>query len=416
VVTLQDGQLSVGEIGARLGNGRLGGDVSLSLEPLLERGSFSLQSDSPNLFELLKIPEETSVPDAVPMQFTGSGGWAGNYWNFDEFDLQVGEGSLIISGSLDGPPGFDRTDLQVDLKGFSLRRASALAGRELPDQPVRLTARLLGSRNEMVMENFELIFGESDLNGQFAMYAGDVPEIELDVRSELFDISEFLPDPADPVEPEAEVKKDRVIPDSPLPIELLRRYNAVVDADIGELRTRTHVARELALDGTLQDGAAKIDRFGFIGKRGGKLEATASLTPNATDAPDFSLAVTGNDLTMGLVAETEDELQQLPPYDLKAELHGRGATLRELTGSMNGYVRVIGGGGRLRRDNLAFLTEDFFTQVVAKINPFAEKDPYVTVDCSALLLTIDDGKATGKPAYVQQTDKVRILATANIDL
>lgn len=416
VVTLQDDQLSVGGLRARLGNTRLGGDVSLSLEPLLERGSFSLQSDSPNLLELLEIPEEMSVPDAVPMQFTGSGSWAENYWNFDEFDLRISDGSLIVTGSLDGPPGFDRTDLQVELKSSSLRSASALAGRKLPDQPVRLTARMRGSRDEMAMENFELSFGQSDLNGQFAMHAGDVPEIDLDVQSELFDISEFLPNPADQAEPEAEAKKDRIIPDTPLPMELLRRYNAVVDADIGELRTRTQVARELALDATLKDGDLQIGRFGFVGQRGGNFEATASLTPNAADAPDLSLAVTGNDLTMGLVADTDDELQQLPLYDLQAELHGRGATLRELTGSMNGYVRVVGGNGRVKQDSFAFLTQDFLSQILETINPFVKKDPYVTIACSALLLTIDDGTATGKPVYVQQTDKVRILANANIDL
>ena len=416
-LTLKDGMLAVGEIGARLGNTRLRGDISLTVEPPLERGSFSLRSDSPNLFELLKIPDEKPVPDAVAMRFTGRGSWTENYWNFDEFDLRAGKGSLIIIGSLDGPPDFDRTDLQVELNAHSLRNASALAGRELPDQPARLTAHLLGSRNEMVMENFDLTLGDSDLSGQFHMYAGDSPKIELDVQSKLFDISEFQPDPADQ-EPESqpEKKKERLIPDTPLPMEQLQRYDADVDVEVGELRTRTQVARDLALLATLQGGALKIDRFGFIGQRGGKLEATASLAPNATGVPDLNVAVTGNGMTMGLTAETDEELRQLPVYDVQAELQGRGATVRELAGSMNGFVRLVGGSGRVKQGSLGFLTEDFLSKMLETINPFAKTDPYVGVDCTAVLLTIDDGVATGKPALVQQTDKVRILADASVDL
>jgi hypothetical protein len=62
------------------------------------------------------------------------------------------------------------------------------------------------------------------------------------------------------------------------------------------------------------------------------------------------------------------------------------------------------------------VTQDFLTELLETINPFAKKDPYTAVACSALLLTIDDGKAVGKPAIVQQTDKVRVLANADIDL
>ena len=88
--------------------------------------------------------------------------------------------------SLDGPPTFERTDLDVEWVASSVQKLSVIAGRELPDHALQLKARLVGTRDVMTMQDFEMTFGESDLQGQFTMRAGEIPAVDIDVQSTLF--------------------------------------------------------------------------------------------------------------------------------------------------------------------------------------------------------------------------------------
>ena len=64
----------------------------------------------------------------------------------------------------------------------------------------------------------------------------------------------------------------------------------------------------------------------------------------------------------------------------------------------------------------SFFTQDFATELINAINPFTKSDPYTSVQCVAILMHIDSGVIDSKPVFVQQTDKLRITANANVDL
>jgi hypothetical protein len=54
--------------------------------------------------------------------------------------------------------------------------------------------------------------------------------------------------------------------------------------------------------------------------------------------------------------------------------------------------------------------------LIGTINPFTESDPYTNVECAVILLHFNDGVLDADPVFVQQTDKLRIFASTNIDL
>jgi hypothetical protein len=116
-----------------------------------------------------------------------------------------------------------------------------------------------------------------------------------------------------------------------------------------------------------------------IGQRGGRLKLSADLVPNDTGGADFELAADGNDQVLGFAAKTEEDLQQLPLFGLRTELAANGATIRELAGSMDGYFRLVGGAGRIKSGSFSLFTQDFVTEVINAVNPFAKKDPYTDV-------------------------------------
>jgi hypothetical protein len=268
----------------------------------------------------------------------------------------------------------------------------------------------------MTMENFELTFGESDVSGQFTMRDAEVPVVEIDVTSSLFDISEYLPEPEEEAQAEAPAADHKVIPDTPLPLELLRLFEADVEIDAGEVRMRALTMLKFDLDATVSDGALKIQRMTYGSLRGGQLTMSADVIPNESGGANFTLSADGENLVLGIRAKTEEDLQQLPPFGLRAELAASGGTPRELAGSIDGYVRVVGGAGRVPAGSLSFFTQDFVTELISTINPFTKSDPYTNVDCAVILLHVDDGVVEGNPAFVQQTDKLRIFANVNIDL
>jgi len=111
-ISMADAEIRIDGMRAQFGNLALRGEAAVGLDPLLERGRYSLKANSSDILEFFPEPEADSVQRSAEMVFNGRGNWSANYWNFEEFDLQLGKGRLVIDGSLDGPPKFGRTDLK----------------------------------------------------------------------------------------------------------------------------------------------------------------------------------------------------------------------------------------------------------------------------------------------------------------
>jgi len=415
-VSLSESEMEIERFRANVGHTTVAGDFAFALDPFFDSGSFSVKADSPDIYHLLPKLKDVSVPQVAKLKIRGSGSWADNYLSFDKSRVELGEGYIEISGILDGPPSFERTDLDVEWVASSVSKLSVVAGRELPDHPLRLKARLVGTRDVMTMEDFEFTFGESDLDGHFTMRDGDVPAVKIDVTSKLFDISEYLPEPEAEPQTVTTAVDTKVIPDTPLPLELLQLFDADVDIKIDELRTRSQRLFGLDLDAFVSDGALNVENLAFTHEGGGSFVLSTSLTPNSSGGADFVLAADGKDMVMAVRVETEDDLQQLPRLQFRADLTANGATVRDLAGSLDGYVRVVGGEGRVPNGALGYLTQDFVTNLISTINPFTKSDQYTNVECAVILLQFNDGVLDADPVLVQQTDKLRIFASTNIDL
>jgi len=416
-VVLDAGGLRVDGLDVSVGHTTLGGEFALSLDPVLGSGDFDIKAGSPDLFQLFPHLREIAVPQVAKMKFRGSGSWSDNYWRFDDVELLLGKGSVSIDGGLDGPPNFSRTNLNVAVHASSMRSLSVLAGREMPDQAVDMVAQLVGTDDLMSMEHFSLTFGESDISGDFSMRSGEIPSVRVDVRSKLFDISDYAAEPEESSAPPPPIDKNRkVIPDTPLPLALLRSFDADIKVSIDEFRTRALVEKGLVVDAQVYEGALIIKKLSAITQRAGVLSVSGSLVPNQSDGAKLDLKANGDSLVMGFVAKTEEDLQQLPLFDLNAELTAEGATVRDLAGSLNGYIRLVGSEGRVPSGAFSLFTQDFVMEVFNAVNPFAKTDPYTNVECAAILVRFENGVVSGKPVLVQQTEKLRLFANTEIDL
>ncbi|MGI9262188.1 MAG: AsmA family protein [Woeseiaceae bacterium] len=415
-VRISSGQVELNELKASLGNVSLGGRIALGIDPVLGKGRFELVSDSPDLFQLFPKLTEVSVPTVAPMRFSGAGNWQDNYWQFDDVTLFLGNGSLKMDGGIDGLPGFDRTDLKFDWHISSLNNLSVVAGREMPDHSATLRFRLSGTRTEMMMEDFVGRIGDSDITSNFSMRGGEIPKVQISFNSDRLNLAPYLP-PLIEDEPEKPPPADgRLIPDRALPLDLLRKFDADVYVNIGELIGRVLVARDFHIDGSVESGALRVRRISLTGQRGGTLAAEVSLVPDESSVANLAVNVQGSDLILGLQAGDGVDIEQLPLYELNAELAGRGNSLREVAASLNGFVRMVGAEGRIASSTFDLFTGDVMLEIISKMNPFVKSDPFTNIECSAFLAHVSDGKVVGTPVLVQKTDKLQVLANADIDL
>jgi len=390
----------------------------IGMKPVMGSGRFSLEANSPDLVPLTPAEFAVLQADKLPLRLKTSGRWDDQRWTLTELDLGLGRGTVVGGGTVGGPPNFGGTDLTMDLNIESLQALSVLAGRDLPDDAAQLKFHLVGSRGSIRLERFDGSFGDSDISGSFALRNADVPEIEIGLTSRRLNLGPYMPrdeDGADEEESAPEQRKERLIPDTPIPMEELKKFTATVDIDIVEIDVGVKEFSDVILVGSLADGALSVERFALRNNLGGSLRGNFELRP-AGDAASLLLDLAGSNLVLGLPANTAEELAALPRYELETILLGRGATVRELAASLDGYLRLVGGEGRLKASGLRFFTSDFLSEVLTTVNPFAKTDPYTNFQCAVVLAQIDNGNVIGAPLLVAQTDRLKILATADIDL
>jgi uncharacterized protein involved in outer membrane biogenesis len=390
--------------------------LEVGVAPVMGRGRYSIAASSPDLVPLTPRVEGL-LTNKLPLRLVSSGRWDAGRFTLDELDLGLGQGVLVGSGTVGGPPNFEGTDLTLELRLTSLRNLSALAGRELPDDAAQLNVHLAGSRGVIRLERLEASVGSSDISGNFAYRDADVPEIDITLTSTRLDMSPYLR--ADTDEPAEETpatpRKDRVIPDTPIPVDELRRVTASVDVDIKEIDLGAKVLTDVVLVGSLADGVLAVEKFALSNNVGGTLQGNLTLQP-VDEGATLAVDVSGSSLTLGMPAGTQEELDALPRYALDTILLGSGATTRDLAASLNGYLQLVGGEGRVKQFGLRFFTSDFLSELVSTVNPFTKTDSYTTVQCAVALVEFNNGKATGKPISVLQTDRLRMFINANVDL
>jgi uncharacterized protein involved in outer membrane biogenesis len=417
-VRVMDGTLELSSAAFQIDQTRLTADVELALDPLLSHGSFSVEASSPDLLVLSAQLAEITVQDEAALELRAAGDWADNRWNLDEFDMQFADGTLRSSGTIDGPPNFDDTDLNFDWTIPSLSNFSALAGRELPDEPAHNTYHLTGTADAMSISDFDGVFGDSDITGEFTMRDGDIPTIEMALNSTRLDLTPYLPPELEtPAEREAEAAQEdeRLIPDTSINIDVLQNFLASATVRVDEMNVRERTLRNITLTGSVENGTLSVDNFDTETTRGGELSGRLLLRPTE-NGTEFGVQMLGSNIGIGLPAFTEEELEALPTYALDLTFITSGNTVREMAGNMSGYLQLVGGEGRVRLGKMPIFTQDFLFELLNTLNPFSASDPYSNLKCTVVLAAVEDGQLVGDPMLVVESDKMNIFADAIVDL
>jgi hypothetical protein len=420
-VGIDDKTLSFTDLNLSIEDAQLGAALELSLAPLAAQGNFSITATAPNLENLTPRFEDYTHATAVPMNLHARGRWADPIWVFDDFLLQLGNGALRATGGVTGPPNFGQTDLEVDWQISSMSHFNIFTGFDWPDEQAHLKFRLSGTHGKLDLDHLVATVGRSDVEGDFRLRSGVPMTLEANFRSKRLDITDYLPGPPPipevekPAKPAPTPTNGRVIPDTAVDLRPLRKLDATFDMEIDELLIPSGFLHDVVLVGSIDSGGLSLDQFSLRGVSDGSMRGILELKP-ADNGARFTTNFTGTGLSVGIFSETVDDRKLLPRYDFDASIDMSGSTIREMAGSLDGEIRFVAGEGRVRATALRYFTGDLVSALVTILNPFAETDPYIDVECAVILLDAHNGLLKGTPAYVLESEKVNVLSDVEIDL
>ena len=393
--------------------GRIGGDIEIDL-PFDDRGiSFDLSGRGPDLAHFGGLFGDFE-PAEKEFSLVARGNNRGRLLSLDRFDVQFGQADFSARGTLDFENIAGNTRLSLGANVPDLAELGKYKGRAFNPQGFALNADVGvdGQSRILTVENLSARIGESDIRGLVMIKGGEPPELTVRIASDSLSYSRLLVQEEVEYDPEPEFDDGRLIPDLPIPFDLLERLNAEVEVDIGELKRDRLDMRSLELRLNLEDGQLKLDRFGFLGPSGwmqaqGEVERVDGL-----GRAEFQLGA--RDLTMGF-SNLNRDLSARARFDVNLEATGN--DLRTLVGGMNGAIY-----GRV--DNLTVIESvilkrlygDLLQEIVSVINPFAEQSNQQKLNCVVVPLSIKNGLVKTAPDMLIRTDRLRIVSEASVNL
>ncbi len=415
-IQLSQGLMSLRQLEFSTPRGRLSGQLSVSLENPRQFGQFDLEARGDNLAEFSPaIPNYT--PAAVPFDLNARGSWDSKKVSVEMGTLQLDDTRIEVQGEVNLPPDATATRLVLSARGDSLADLGQFKGLILPPDEFRIDASLQGDASGLQIPELEARIGESDLRASLQIRFAEKPDIKIKLESDLFDLAKLMPPEGDSPEVEASTQPQasdgRLIPELPVPAELLNRINLETRIRLSDLRLPNRRLQDVEIDSNLQEGDLTVNR----------LKATAT---EGKIIAQFRVLAEGNHIvTSGKLEGREFVLSEMdasaegsifPKQDLELEFETAGATVRELAANLNGHALFTGGKGRLRNSRSLGLYGSFASELLSTVNPFVTREPYTNITCFAAYAEFVDGVAQIDPGTVMQTDKLDMYTRGNIDL
>lgn len=276
-----------------------------------------------------------------------AGPFAGSSWPVDLRLAGAGAAASVVGTSEAARLSVEAADVTglAALAGYSLGARAGLALPSLRD--LKGTATVRAALPMVSLTGLVLTSVQGDVAGDLTLKTGPRASVRGVLTSRSIDVGALIPPrPAAATPPSgaapqapAPAAPPRAIPDTELPFAALRRADADLQLTIADALWRGHHYRSVAAHLVLQDGKLAVDPASMAV---GEQTITARLGADATAVPPAaSVMVSAPGLPAGpalaLIDGPEDATGVL---DVRADLRGRGATLRAQAAALEGHVGV----------------------------------------------------------------------------
>ena len=358
-----------------------------------------------------------------------------------------GEYSLKANGSLDALADafqlhgwtiqYKDTETQLDGKvsrgadsnmTFNLKAAGpSLASLEpgLPAIPFKAALVASIASEQIVLDDINTTFGDSDLSGNVKAGLGDKTVISGKLNSKRMDLTPFAGTEEDAAqagdkEKEAEEggkgkkKSKYVFVEEPLNVEPLNTVDVDLKTTLNQFIFKNIELKDVVTNMDLKNGDLHLTNR-FSGASKGRSASDIKLATAGGKSAKLDVDVKMRDLRINLLSGDGADPAIIPPMDITVDLKAAGTSPRALAASSTGRVLVTQGKGKIESGMLGMVSGGVIAELTSALNPFAKQDKYTTLDCTILGLEMKSGK-TDISGLLLQSEKVKAMGEGDIDL
>lgn len=330
--------------------------------------------------------------------------------------VTIADSTIDVSGTLPGATQLEGADLRLNARGSNFVTPFRLLGVAIPEtRAYRVTSKLTKAGGEWRFTSIAGRFGDSDLGGRMTIsLPNDRMLIDADLASNKLDILDAGPWMG--YNPQALAKggavraatkageAPRVLPDAPLSIESLERFDAKVKYRAKTVRTGAVPMANLAIDLDLERKLLKLAPVAFD-VAGGRL--MGDFTINARVAPvitDYDVRLTAVPLGRVLTAFDVENSGTTVTMRGRVKLRGYGDTVRKSLATSSGRIALVFPRGTLWVRNAELVELDIGDFLQAAISKDLRKP--IEVRCGLMGFTVDRGLAKADPIFIDTTKNV----------
>ncbi|MGI9237674.1 MAG: AsmA family protein [Woeseiaceae bacterium] len=366
----------------------------------------------------LYVPD-SNLDVAVPYEFKGGMKIGDTAIELQEVDLRVGETTAWLDGRLPTSDQLMNAEFDVRVAGPNLERfAQAINIQGLPADAFRFEGAMKRSGQAYRIENLTAVVGDNDLGGELGLEIGDKLRITGQLESGKLNLTELFGDEEEDKDEETVVDApppDRLIPDTPLPLDLLDVADLDVTLRLHQFDSGYFEVGTVELTAVAANDELHIDTSRASLSHGGTLTSSLDLTRTADNRADVKLSAVATQFEFQPPVDREGTAIDRPPKDLELELFGSGGTIRELAAGANGSVDLRVGKGELDNQLRGLLTGDFLKQLLSAINPLSKTSKRTNLSCGFLEIDVVNGMATTR-ALGFQTDQLAVASIGTVNL
>ena len=388
--------------------------------------SITVTGTGPSIPEILKQYNITYIPEFGPFDVTAKLVDPDGRLGLTDLDLKVGTEEMVktrVMGSVENITAIKGMNLSFDIQGKDIANLEKITGKPMSfNGPFSVSGNAVAlSAKSYKISDFKALIQESDLNGSIEInLEGKTPRITADLRSQKLDLRPLMPKkgskPGEPAKDSDKLpaRKDKVFPDTPLPLGMLKQVNAEIKLDAKQLLLTRWFLSNITADMVLEDGHLTVKPLKLtIG--GGMLDGHFDLHVQGKGA-QVATALKIEQYELGSMLKRLGISDSLHGnVDINLDLKGRGNSIAEIMSGLNGKTMVVMGEGRINQNAVKLLGSDLSNGLLQLLNPLKKKEKYAKINCFAGGFDIKNGLAQSN-ALVLGTNQVRVFGYGKINL
>ena len=334
-----------------------------------------------------------------------------------EVDVRIAETHAWFDGTI--PVSAEMTNAEFDLRidGPNLRKIGRAFGvQNLPAEAYRFEGSMRRSGDSYAIDNLIAEVGENDLSGKLGLEIGQKLRLTGQLESTYLNLAGLRAQSDDAAETEEDAPKSaRLIPDTPLPLQVLDLADIDVTLHLRNLVTSRSDVGDVKFNILMDHDELHVHTVEASLSNGGTLSAKLDVTRTGDKEADIRLSAVAEQYRFRPPIDGDGNPIDRPPQDLKVELAASGATVRELAASADGSISLRLGAGYVANEFSGYLMRDMLSQVFTAINPLAKEEKYTQLNCAFFEFDIVDG-ITKERAVGFQTDKLAVASVGTVNL